>query len=253
MRYNLTESQKTCAREIVASVKSGKVGESFYATELGARVRLGLGQHWVELDGNVGQILALAGAKLLHLEVTTSTREAFGELRSSTNRLCTLTSLMYTAVESDFKETEIDGTAEQLLTVRTAHTKDTAFIMMWMDPARPELDDVCNAIKEVCASFGIKAVRVDDIQHEEKITDVVLKQIEDSEFLIADLTGERPNVYYEVGYAHALRKRPILYRKEGTGIHFDLSVHNVRGYKNVTHLKELLRKRFEAVFDRTGG
>ena len=122
----------------------------------------------------------------------------------------------------------------------STHIPDTAFVMMWMDPLRYELDDVWEAIKEVCESFGIKAARADKVEHQGKITDLVLRRIVDSEFLIGDLTGERPNVYYEIGYAHAIDKHPILYRRQGTKLHFDLSVHNVPEYKNIVELKALL-------------
>jgi hypothetical protein len=129
--------------------------------------------------------------------------------------------------------------------------KDTAFVLMAMDPSIYELVDVYNAIKDVCASFGINAFRADEIEHQDRITDLILSEIASCEFLIADLSYERPNVYYEIGYAHALDKRPILYRKKGTRLHFDLSVHNVPEYKNVTELRELLNKRFEAILGRS--
>jgi hypothetical protein len=119
--------------------------------------------------------------------------------------------------------------------------RGTAFVLMRIDPTNPELEDVLNAIKDACKSFDIKAIRVDEIEHQERITDVVLREIRRAEFIIADLSYERPNVYYEVGYAHAIGKHPVLIQKTGTTAHFDVAAYKIRDYQNATKLKAKLR------------
>lgn len=163
----------------------------------------------------------------------------------------------YTDIESvlvkrlpDQEKTEKEGRKDKTIPeIEISNTiSNTAFIIMRMGRDYKEGVDICNAIKEVCNSFGIIAERADDIEHSEKITDVILEKIKTSEFIIADLSGERPNVYYEIGYAHAINKRPILYKNQEAILHFDLAGYNVPEYQNHTELKLLLTKRFSDWF-----
>ena len=122
--------------------------------------------------------------------------------------------------------------------------------MMQIDPQRQELEDRYNAIKDCFARFGITAVRADEIEHEEVITEKIMERIRSSEFLLADLTGERPSVYYEIGFAHALKRRVIMYRLQGSNLHFDLAAYNCPEYKNLSELQRMLISRLKHMTNR---
>jgi hypothetical protein len=118
-----------------------------------------------------------------------------------------------------------------------------AFIMMSISATDPTLEDSLNAIKRATAQHGIDAVRVDEIEHSKKITDVILEQLSGSRFLVCDISTERPNVYYELGYAHGIGKEVILVAREGTTLHFDIKDYNVILYKSYSDLEFRVAKR----------
>lgn len=102
-------------------------------------------------------------------------------------------------------------------------------------------------IKPIVKEFGLNPIRIDEVQDSGKITDQVLQCIAESKYIIADLTGERPNCYYECGFAHALGKELILTIKATDEIHFDLAVYRFIKWKTEANLKKLLRERFESL------
>jgi hypothetical protein len=77
--------------------------------------------------------------------------------------------------------------------------------------------------KKVVSALGFRCVRVDELPHLSRITDKIEEYIRESFFIVADLTEEKPNCFYELGYAHGLRKPVILIARRGTGLQFDVS------------------------------
>ncbi|TOH98042.1 hypothetical protein CGI68_27270, partial [Vibrio parahaemolyticus] len=65
-----------------------------------------------------------------------------------------------------------------------SYRPNTAFIMMPIDPNNPELEDVYEVYKDCFSKFGIKAIRADDIEHEDVITKKIIEEIKTSEFLL---------------------------------------------------------------------
>ncbi len=75
------------------------------------------------------------------------------------------------------------------------------------------------AIKKV----GLKPVRADDdIFATGKIMDQVWAGINAAKVLVAELTTRNPNVFYELGLAHALRKPVVLVSSNEEDVPFDV-------------------------------
>jgi len=129
----------------------------------------------------------------------------------------------------------------------TKKTHDSAFIAMPIDIADPSLEDLLETIKSAAEQCGIRASRIDEEQSNEKITDRILEAIKKARFVIVDLTKERPNVFFEAGYAHGIGKIPIYIAREGTRVHFDVKDYPIIIFKNMTKLKEELVKRLNAL------
>lgn len=118
------------------------------------------------------------------------------------------------------------------------------FIIMPMDEEMdPGLADVHDAIKQTASNLGLTARRVDDIQTTDRITPTVIEQLGRAEYVVADLTHNRPNVYYEAGYADALGKTPVFVAKEGTQLEFDTKDFPVLFFKTMKQLQERLQSK----------
>ena len=105
-------------------------------------------------------------------------------------------------------------------------------------------------IKGVGKSFGFEVVRIDEIEDSGNISAQVLENIAQSKIVIAELTGERPNCYYECGYAHALGREIIFVIRKGESIHFDLSNHRFIQWDTEDELRRKLRRRLDALESR---
>ena len=125
--------------------------------------------------------------------------------------------------------------------------KGYAFIAMPIAPSDPEVEDVLDAIKEAAKRCGIHAERVDEPQSNERITDRILESIRKAEYVIVDLSGSRPNVFYEAGYAQGLKKTPIYVARQGTKLEFDLKDYPVIFFCGMKELKDNLEKRLRGL------
>ncbi len=95
-----------------------------------------------------------------------------------------------------------------------------AFILM---PFAPKFEDTYKfGIKEPATQLDIVAERVDEQIYTEGILERIYRQIDLADIVIADMTGQNPNVFYEVGYAHAKGKLCIHLTSDADDIPFDL-------------------------------
>jgi hypothetical protein len=112
-------------------------------------------------------------------------------------------------------------------------------------PFEASFDDVYMlGIKPAAEDAGAYCERIDEQIFAESILARLYNQIAKADLIVADMTGRNPNVFYEVGYAHALGKTVILLTKNADDIPFDLKHYpHIIYHGSIAGLKENLQKR----------
>lgn len=125
-------------------------------------------------------------------------------------------------------------------------TRPFVFTLM---PFSSDFDDIYHlGIKAACDDCNAYCERADEQIYLENILERLYNQIAKADLIIADMTGHNANVFYEVGYAHALQRKVILLTKFERDIPFDLKhyPHVIYG-SSIVKLKEDLRRRIDSV------
>jgi hypothetical protein len=117
----------------------------------------------------------------------------------------------------------------------------------------PDLEPIYKkGIKEAANAAGLQAKRVKDVQGDYQITDKIFEMIHAARFVVADLTLERPNVYFELGYARCLKKTVITIVRKGSPIHFDVQNWKYIEYLDSSDVFEALKENFEYELNNQG-
>lgn len=115
---------------------------------------------------------------------------------------------------------------------------------------RRRADEVCDFIvAPVVQEFGLDVVRADRDPTPGQVTTQIVRSLLDARLVVADLTGRNPNVYYELGVAHAFRMPVVILVDNPESLSFDtqgervipIGDTGVIGVSQAKEAKEVLR------------
>lgn len=140
----------------------------------------------------------------------------------------------------------VNSAVKSLLEKAFAIPEDKVFVIMKFGDN--SMNSAYNGVvKPIIKSHDLKCVRIDEIQNSGMITNQILEEIATSRFIISDLTGSRPNCYYESGFSHAIGKEIIFTIKHDEDIHFDLSGYRFIQWETEDDLRTELTKRIKSL------
>lgn len=116
--------------------------------------------------------------------------------------------------------------------------KDLVFVLT---PYHERHEETFFIISETCRSLGLKAVRGDEQHIRGDILSHTLKLIAKARIIIANIDGRNPNVFYELGVAHALDKNVILISSTLDTAPVDIKSQRMIIHKEPATLKEALK------------
>ncbi len=109
--------------------------------------------------------------------------------------------------------------------------------------------------KPAIADAGVNPYRVDHDPNTTVIISAIEKGIQESEICFAEITADNPNVWYELGYAMAIRKEIVMVCEQERALPFDIQHRRVIKYKgsslsDFNKLKREIKCSIEAVLQK---
>lgn len=123
------------------------------------------------------------------------------------------------------------GPSIEVFDIKSHLSKPKLFVVMQFSKEYNELYE--EVIKPVVDGFGFNCVRADEFYTTTPILKDIVENIESSKAIIAEITPDNPNVFYEIGYSHAIKKPTILlcdHKREK--LPFDISSFRTLFYEN---------------------
>lgn len=120
--------------------------------------------------------------------------------------------------------------------------KEICFVIM---PFGGWFDDYYETIyRPAIVAAGLEPHRADDLYRPSTIINDIWSYTQRSKIILADLSGKNPNVFYELGLAHALAKPAILITESVDDVPFDLRGLRILDYnKNAPRWGEILSEK----------
>jgi hypothetical protein len=122
----------------------------------------------------------------------------------------------------------MDKTKGESTSTKDSPSNGTCFVISpfggWHDTYYPEI--FAPAIRDA----KLTPVRVDNLFRSSNIVHDIWHYVTTSRLMLADLTGRNPNVYYELGLAHAAKKPVLLLTQDIEDVPFDLRALRVISY-----------------------
>ena len=188
----------------------------------------------------------VAGKTLIPLPSTNgAAREIWNEYNSELIERLNLSDEDLDGLQNENNSTNVITTC---LKVLSRNLRPTCFVAMpFTDHPLPEAFDVIHSVVE---KNGYQAIRVDRELFHGDIIEAIWNAIQHCDVLIADCTQSNPNVFYELGIGHALRKPTLMvvYSKEGTtpdSIPFDVRVKRIFPFGSLQSLRSILEDFFQ--------
>ena len=106
-----------------------------------------------------------------------------------------------------------------------------------------------NGLRVGIVDAGYDPIRVDRVEHVNRIDDEIIAQIKTALFVVADFTEHRGGVYFEAGFALG-SNMPVIWtcRKDDMeDLHFDIRQYNTIDWKTPEELALRLQHRIEAI------